>query len=188
MRHVKPLIGEDYQLQAHQVGDTSVISCRSCGHLLRKITTEEIEDVTAEIRFSLKPKNIWFGPPAPLAVSCPGFTGTSLSLPGIDPPKKRYPKGRKPYVMHHKMTRGEQDVMVGEYEQRMLKPSELIEKWDISPGQLYYILKKHHIDTTYKPKQGEMIKYLTDTGLYTEIILTKKFNTADTVLKRMTDK
>lgn len=47
-------------------------------------------------------------------------------------------------------------------------------------------------DNTVKQQWWEsvegLVKYLTDTGLYTEIILTKKFNTADTVLKRMTDK
>jgi len=149
---IKPLIGEDYQI-SHEVGDISTLSCRSCGHQLRKIAIEEIEDVTAEIRFSLKtPKNIWFGPPAALAVFCPGFTAPSLSLPGITPPKKRYSVPRT-HVLRHKMTRAEQDVMVGEYKNKMLTPDKIIIKWDISPGQLYYILKKHHIDTIYKPNR-----------------------------------
>jgi len=181
---IKPLIGEDYQLQAHSIGDVSTISCRSCGHQLRKIVIVEMENVVAEIMYSLKhdrgikfetdPEwHKWALPPetrtdAQLvgltmakteeyikdvsSAICKGLTGPSLSLPGIDPPKKRYSVPRT-HVLRHKMTRAEQDVMVGEYKNKMLTPDKIIIKWDISPGQLYYILKKHHIDTIYKPKQ-----------------------------------
>jgi hypothetical protein len=81
----------------------------------------------------------------------------TISLPGIDPPEKRY-KVPRTRTLRHKATRAEQDQMVAEYENEILTPAEIIKKYDISPGQLYNILPKHHIDCIYKPKQKKLLK------------------------------
>lgn len=71
-----------------------------------------------------------------------------------DAPTGRY-QVRHGHTRRYKPTRAEEDIIVAEYEDGV-RPSLIQTRWNISPGLLYRILPKHHIDLIHKPKQKRL--------------------------------